>query len=188
MAEATAGAGDPGGRDDVLGFPELATKLGEVLELAVLGTDPDPVLPLYLTGPAAVEGLGLARQQTARQRHVDDRAATEVLRRRENLQLGHTAQQIALSLLGNEAYEASLPGLHLPLGETLARVIARARVEHVPVGHHALVRSPELFRGYPFVDVVDLIDVDPVRSEPPQGVGQVLADLVRREAAVVVGR
>jgi hypothetical protein len=140
MAEATAGAGDPGGRDDVLGFPELATKLGEVLELAVLGTDPDPVLPLYLTGPAAVEGLGLARQQTARQRHVDDRAATEVLRRRENLQLGHTAQQIALSLLGNEAYEASLPGLHLPLGETPARVIARARVEHVPVGHHALVR------------------------------------------------
>jgi hypothetical protein len=52
----------PGGRDDVLGFPELATELGEVPELAVLGTDPDPVLLLYLTGPAAVEGLGLTRQ------------------------------------------------------------------------------------------------------------------------------
>src|SRR6187200_1566446 len=50
----------PGGRDDVLGFPQLATKLGEIPELAILGTDPDPVLLLYLTGPAAVEGLGLA--------------------------------------------------------------------------------------------------------------------------------
>ena len=34
----------PRGRDDVLGFPELATKPGEVPELAILGTDPDPVL------------------------------------------------------------------------------------------------------------------------------------------------
>src|SRR5215212_683380 len=53
---------DPGGRDDVLGFPKVATKLGEVSELAVLGSDPDPVLRLHLTGPASVEGLGLARQ------------------------------------------------------------------------------------------------------------------------------
>jgi hypothetical protein len=53
---------DPGGRDDVLRFPEVATKLGEVSEPAVLGTDPDPVLLLHLTGPAAVEGLGFARQ------------------------------------------------------------------------------------------------------------------------------
>ena len=52
----------PGSGDDVLGFPELATKCGEVSELGVVGTDPDPVLLLHLTGPAAVKRLGLARQ------------------------------------------------------------------------------------------------------------------------------
>src|SRR6185436_16110798 len=87
-----------------------------------------------------------------------------------------------------EAHEATLPGLHLPLGQTPAGVVARTRVEHVSVGHDALVGAPELFRGYPFVDVVDLVNIDPVRLQPTQRVLQMLTDLVGREAAVVVGR
>ena len=46
-----------------------------------LRTDPDPVLLFDLTGPGAVEGLGLAGQQATRQRHVDDHPDAQVLRR-----------------------------------------------------------------------------------------------------------
>jgi hypothetical protein len=67
-------------------------------------------------------------------------------------------------------------------------VVAGAGVEHVAVAHHVLEGAPQLLRGDLLVDVVHLVEIDAVGLQAAQRRREVLADLVRGEPGVAVGR
>jgi len=80
--------------------------------------------------------------------------------------LGHPAEQVVLRLLGHEADESAVPGLHLTLGQAPAGEVAGPGVEHVAVAHHPLEGAPQLLGGDLLIDVMDLVKVDPIGLQP----------------------
>jgi hypothetical protein len=67
-------------------------------------------------------------------------------------------------------------------------VVARPGIEDVAVAHDAFEGAQQLLSGDLLVDVVHLVEIDPVGLQPAQRCGEVLADLVRGESRVVVGQ
>src|SRR5439155_8073029 len=89
------------------------------------------------------------------------------------------------ALLGDDAEEIALRGAAVALDDVPGREIAGAHVEHLALRDELLHRLPDLFPGCFAIDVVHLVEVDPVRAEAAQALLARAPDVNRRQPDIV---
>src|SRR5690606_3677955 len=83
-------------------------------------------------------------------------------------------------------YHPLLPCVNLVFGESPAGEVARAHVQHIAVSDQPPERRPEFFEADAEVNMVNLVEVDPVSLQPLQRIGSMAAHLVAGNAASLI--
>src|SRR5690606_37685874 len=89
------------------------------------------------------------------------------------------------ALLADDAEEAALLRGRVRLDDVPGGEVAAADVEDLALAEQLLHRLPDLLPRRAAIDVVHLVEVDPIRAEAPQTVLARLADVPRGEPAIV---
>src|SRR3954449_2911324 len=189
-----ARAGDPrgdarAGRQP--GEPDVGGRLAELAAQRLVLLQRRPVLLEILLGaaleaPAALVGLPQRPgEQAAVQRAPRDDPDAVVPGGGDHLELDVAGEQVVDRLLADQALEMAPGGRLVGRGDLPARVVGGADVEHLALGDQRLARLPDLLPRRLQVDVMELVEVDPVGLQPAQRGLAGADDVARRQEGVV---
>src|SRR3954447_7375773 len=156
------------------GEPDVGGRLAELAAQRLVLLQRRPVLLEVLLGAALVAPAALARllqrpgEQAAVQRAPGDDADPVLLRGRDHLELDLPGEQVVDRLLADQALEVAPGGRLVGRGDLPAGVVGGADVEHLALRDQRLARLPDLLPRRLQVDVVELVEVDPVGLQPAQ--------------------
>ena len=164
----------------------LAEFTAEPLVALELGAVPVHLLDeIDVHAPASLRLAQRAAQQAAGQRAPWDQAQSVVATGGNHFELDHAVVEVVDALLAHQAGRPA-PGCFLAgRGNVPAGEVARPHVDDLALLHQGVEALPRFVPRARAIDVVHLIEVDPVGPQASQAAFAVLPDLDGREAAAI---
>ena len=105
--------------------------------------------------------------------------------RGNDLEFDHAVIEMIVTLLAEQSHHAALVGFLACRGNIPGREVARTDVDDLALLHQCVEALPGFVPRAVAIDVMHLVEVDPVRLQPAQAALAVLANLVGAQAGTV---
>ncbi len=105
--------------------------------------------------------------------------------RGNDLELDRAVIEMIVALLADQAHQAAFIGLLARRRDVPAGEVARTDVNHLALLHQRIEALPDFIPRAGAIDVVHLVEIDPVRLQASEAALAVLANLVSAQAGAV---